>query len=48
VNLELVGAPPRAEDQADEVGPVVRHPVSRAAKERHCDLMRQGFMKGGR
>jgi hypothetical protein len=30
------------------IKPERRHPVSRAAKERHCDLMRQGFMKVSR
>lgn len=48
---------PSIRDIVREVSPKLAHEitlamadtcrtVSRAAKERHCDLMRQGFMKG--
>jgi hypothetical protein len=50
-HYELRSAPSRFAEvfvvSADRVG-VFRHPVSRAAKQRHCDLMRQGFMKVSR
>lgn len=46
LRAELANA--RAELLAEYEREIARAKARRMAKERHCDLMRQGFMKGRR